>query len=126
MQTQTNVPTKFNLYIPDLDNHIVIDNGTGGVVVSASRDNFSENRKMCFIRHLSAEGYIPDRYKWFTEAEGDGFLGVKWIVRTPHPGNAGPGFFQRLRKRRNALFGFFFVVWLLCFVWAARHTYHGL
>jgi hypothetical protein len=127
MHTQISVPTKFNLYIPDLDNHILVENNAGDVVISATRDNFSENRKMFFIRHLSAEGYIPDRYKWFTEPAESGFFGVKWIVAAPsHKRKAGPGFFRKLCTRRNALFGFLLVVWLLCFVWAARHTCHGL
>jgi hypothetical protein len=32
---------------------------------------------MFFIRHLSAEGYIPDRHKCFHESPADGFSSVK-------------------------------------------------
>jgi hypothetical protein len=77
MQTQIAVPKRHNLYIADLDNHVRIENRADGVIISAIHDNFSNNRKMFFIRHLSAEGYIPDRHKCFHESPADGFSSVK-------------------------------------------------
>ena len=127
MRTHIATPERFQLYIPDLDNHVLIENSAGDVIISATRDNFSENRKMFFIRHLSAEGYIPDHYQWFTEPAKGGFSGVKWIA--PASADESEADFQLLRNlctRRNALYGCIFIIWLLCFVWAARHTYHGL
>jgi hypothetical protein len=127
MRTEIAVPEKVEFYIRDLDNHVLIENSAGGVVISATRDNFSDKRKTFFIRHLAAEGYIPDRYEWFSEPAGDGFFGVKWIARAASDGNQAG--FHSLRKwctRRNAWYGCFFIAWLLCFVWAVRHTSHGL
>jgi hypothetical protein len=126
MPTQIFVPERFKLYIPDLDNHVSIENRAGDVVIRATRDNFSGTRKMLFIRHLSAEGYIPDHYQWFTEPSMGGRSGVEWIA--PACSDESEAGFPSLRKlctRRNAIYGCFFVVWLVCFVWAA-YTYRGL
>ena len=104
MRTEIAVPEKVEFYIRDLDNHVLIENSAGGVVISATRDNFSDKRKTFFIRHLAAEGYIPDRYEWFSEPAGDGFFGVKWIARAASDGNQAG--FHSLRKwctRRNEI-----------------------
>jgi hypothetical protein len=75
MQMQIIVPKKFKSYVPDLDNHVQIENSAGGVVMSATRDNFSNNRKMFFIRQLSAKDHILDRYKCSLNRHGMDFLG---------------------------------------------------
>jgi hypothetical protein len=127
MPTQIAVPERFELYIPDLDNHVLIENSEDGVVISATRDNFSHKRKTFFIRHLATEGYIPDRYEWFPEPAEDGFFGVQWIARAASDNNqAGRHSLRKWWTRRNALYGGLFIVWFLCFVWAVRHTSHGL
>jgi hypothetical protein len=127
MDTQIAVPERFTIYVPDLDNHVRIENGAGGVVISATRDNFSDKRKTFFIRHLAAEGFIPDRYEWFSEPGENGFFGVKWIVGGISQGNEGG--FQNIRTwrtRRNVVYGCLFIMWILCVVWTVRHTSHGL
>jgi hypothetical protein len=129
MRTQIAVTQKFELYVRDLDNHVLIENSAGGVVISATRDNFSDQRKTFFIRHLAAEGYIPDRYEWFSEPSADGFFGVKWITgasaseHEPLPRHP-----RKYCTPRNALYGCLAIVWLLFFVWAVHHTHtsHGL
>ena len=80
MRTQNELPHQSRPYIAELDNHILVENNAGGVVISATRDNFSDKRKAFFVRHLAAEGYILERYEWFSEPVEDGFLGVKWIA----------------------------------------------
>ena len=80
MHTQTALPEKVELYLPHLDSHILIQNNADGVVIRATRNNISGKQKEFLIRHLAAEGYIPDRYEWFFEPAGDGFFGVTWIA----------------------------------------------
>jgi hypothetical protein len=127
MTSPITVPEKAELYIPDLDNHVLIENNAGDVVIRATRNNISAERKECFIRHLAAEGYIPDRYGWFSEPVEDGFLGVKWIAGTLSEGKETVvSSIRRWRTRRNAWYGCLFVLWLIFFVWAARRTSHGL
>jgi hypothetical protein len=127
MQTQSTVPESYRLYIPDLDNHVLIETGAEGVVIRATRDNMSDRRKATFIRHLAAQGYIPERYRWFSEPAGDAYFGVKWMAGVSEDEKEGG--FPSLRKfctRRNALYGCLFIVWLVVFVWAARHTFPAI
>jgi hypothetical protein len=127
MRTQIAVPERFELYLPDLDNHLLIENSEGGVVISATRDNVSDKRKTFFIRYLAAEGYIPDRYEWFPEPSEDGFFGVKWIARAALDHNqAERHYLRKWWTHRNVRYGCISIVWMLCFVWALRHTSHGL
>jgi len=127
MHTETAISSRSELYIPDLDNDVVIENGVTGVVIRTTRDNFPERRKRAFIRHLAAEGYIPDYYEWFSEPAEEGFFGVKWIACGCTNRRATISrFLRRHCTRRNAFYGSLFLLWLLCCVWAARHTSHGL
>jgi hypothetical protein len=127
MRTQNELPHQSRHYISDLDNHVLIENSAYGVVISATRDNFTDKRKAFFIRHLAAEGYIPDRYEWFSEPAEDGFFGVKWIAgASTDDSKTGFFSFRKWYTSRNALYGCLFIIWLLCLVWAARHTSHGL
>jgi hypothetical protein len=127
MHAQNELPHPSKHYIPDLDNHVLIENRAYGVVISATRDNFTDKRKAFFIRHLAAEGYIPDRYEWFSEPAEEGFFTVKWIAAASSDQNQTG--FRSLGKwctRRNGLYGCLVIVWLLCFVWTVQHTSHGL
>jgi hypothetical protein len=127
MPTAVAIPGRFAFYVSDLDNHVLIENNPDGVVISATRDNFSDKRKSFFIRYLALEGYIPDRYQWFSEPSEDGSCGVRWNASVSHE-EKDAGFYslRKLCTRRNALYGCIFIVWLLCFVWGVRHTSHGL
>jgi len=127
MRTQIAVPERFELYIPDLDNHLLIENSEGGIVIRTTRDNLSEKRKTFFIRHLAAEGFIPDRYEWFPDPAEDGFFGVKWVADSASDDNqAGRHSLLKWWTRRNAWYGFLIILWLLCLVWAVQHNPHGL
>ena len=123
---QLAAPAKFRLYLPDLDNHVLIETSADGVVISATRDNFTNQRKKFFIRQLAAEGYIPDRYEWFSEPAEDGFFGVKWMAGVA-PAERQP-WLRKLRKwclHRNFRYGCLAVMWLIFFAWAVRHTSHS-
>src|ERR1700752_5138745 len=61
-------------------NFILVENGENGVVIRAACDNFSERRKSLFIKEISAEGFIPDIYQWFSDPDSGGFAGVRWII----------------------------------------------
>ena len=126
MRTIT-VPQIFDLHIPDLDNHLRVENNSDGVLIRASRDNFSERRKAALIRWLAAEGYIPDRYEWFAEMEGRGLGGLRWVIgAAPEAGRDGfaPG--QKWRRLRNYWYGFLALVWLAAVLYAGRHNAHIL
>jgi hypothetical protein len=98
MRTQIPVAETCELYIAALDNHFLIENNAGGVVVHASRDNVSERRKAALIRYFATEGYIPDRYEWFSEPQAEGFFGVRWVVDNSWSEND-PQIERRARRR---------------------------
>jgi hypothetical protein len=80
MPAQLATPERFELYISDLDNHILVENHGGPVLIHASRNNVSERRKASFVRYLAREGYIPDQYEWFCEPRPEEFCSVRWVV----------------------------------------------
>jgi len=76
MRAQQTQRTRFEFYFADLDNPILVEClADGGVLIRAVRDNVSDQRKASFIRHLAAEGFIPDAHQWMR-----GALGVKWTI----------------------------------------------
>jgi hypothetical protein len=63
----------FEFQFPDVDTRILVEDLEDGVVIRASRDSFSERRKLSFIRELAAEGFIADCFLWSCR-------GVRWLV----------------------------------------------
>ena len=74
------LPGKLELYHRVLDNLVQVKNCGGGVVVRLMRDNFSVPAKASFIRHLALEGFIPDRYQWYSGRDEFAALDVKWVI----------------------------------------------
>ena len=82
MATRVFQPQRTEFYQVFSDNLILVENQEGGVLIRAARQNFSERRKALFIRELAAEGFIPDRYQFFSDTDGFGFFGVRWVIDT--------------------------------------------
>ena len=70
----------FEFYFPERDTLLRVEEADGAVTIRATRDSFSDTRKSSFVRELAAEGFIPDNYQWFSQAEPGAFLGVHWLV----------------------------------------------
>ncbi len=62
---------------PQLDTVVAVENSADGVVIRASRNSFSADRKACFIRELAAEGFIGEEFgsHWWRDSGA-----VRWIV----------------------------------------------
>jgi hypothetical protein len=73
---------EYEFYFPEVDVHVRVESNSDEVLLRASSRNFSEKRKIFFIRHLAAEGFIPSRFGWFAECYETGFSGIRWIVDT--------------------------------------------
>jgi hypothetical protein len=73
-------PRRFEFVKEAPENRILVESGDDGVLVRASRNNFSSRRKCSFIREIAAEGFVPDYLQTLTESEMDGREGVRWIV----------------------------------------------
>jgi hypothetical protein len=80
MKTHAHEPRCFDFYVANLDTHVRVEESAGAVLVRASRNTFSEGRKLSFIRELAAEGFIADEYYWHPLAGRGAFHGARWQV----------------------------------------------
>lgn len=88
----------FEFYFPDVDTLVQVEVEVDEVTIRATRNNLSSRRKMLFVRHLAAEGFIADRYQWFSGADSD-WSHVRWLqdaswVRLPQAKIARTGKFM--------------------------------
>ncbi len=80
MKTHALEPRSFEFYFSSLDTLVLVENLAEEIVIRASRNTFSEERKACFLRELAAEGFIPDDYQWLAPVGPETFQGVRWLV----------------------------------------------
>ncbi|EEF62838.1 hypothetical protein [Pedosphaera parvula] len=80
MKTETCLPKRAEFYRRQPENHILVQNNKDDVLIRATHDNFSDQRKAAFIRELAAEGFIPDHYQWFSDPDASNYLGIRWVV----------------------------------------------
>ena len=80
MQTQQISHDRFEFQFPKLDTLILLENREHEIVIHATRDAFSEQRKLCFIHELAEEGFIPDSYRWFSSFASTSRLKVWWLI----------------------------------------------
>ncbi|HWD93420.1 MAG TPA: hypothetical protein VG938_13845 [Verrucomicrobiae bacterium] len=79
MRAQKVLARDFQFYFSDLDNIVLVEcREDESVIIRATKNNVSDQRKTSFIRKLAAEGFIPDQYQWFSGSTG-GSDGVLWI-----------------------------------------------
>jgi len=79
---QTNVvpPRCYEFYFPDVDTLVQVESSPEEVIIRASRNTFTEQRKRSFIHTLVAEGFIPEHYEWFSLAGSGLSRGARWLV----------------------------------------------
>jgi hypothetical protein len=72
----------FEFCFIELDYTLVrVEESAGEVTIRATANTFSDQRKVCFIRELAAEGFIPDDYRWFSLTGPETYTrGVRWLV----------------------------------------------
>ncbi len=71
---------KYEFYHDQPYNLLLVEQNDDGVVIRAAWDNFSERRKTFFIKQIAAEGFIPDRYQWFSNFDENGYTGIRWVI----------------------------------------------
>jgi len=74
------VPQKAELSLRNPENLILVENSEDSVVIRAARDNFSERKKVCFIRYLAAEGFISDEFQGFGKSGSRRTTSISWVV----------------------------------------------
>jgi hypothetical protein len=74
-------PRSYEFNFPQMGTRLQVEELGGEVTIRATRDTFSAQRKMSFIRELAAEGFIPDDFMWLSIADADTpGRGVVWLV----------------------------------------------
>lgn len=69
----------FEFYFRDLDTLVKVETpDPDTVIVRATRNTFSERRKVSFIRELAAEGFIPDGCQWYPLPAG--MPRIHWVI----------------------------------------------
>ncbi len=106
-------------------NLILVEQKEDGVVIRAAWDNFSDRRKAFFIKEIAAEGFIPDRYQWFSNFDENSYTGIRWVIDrswvTVHP--------EAVRKARKFMFWMLLLtgfLWLLLMIGLALPTRHPI
>src|SRR5438046_1359327 len=84
MRSEKLLSREYQFYLPDLDNSVLVQTiDEDNVIIRAARSNFPEQRKRAFIRRLSAEGFIPDRFQHFDGRVTD-CPGLTWVIDFSH------------------------------------------
>jgi hypothetical protein len=78
MSMETLLSRSFDFHFPTLDTAVRVEHQQSQIVLRATRATFSPMRKRLFIRHLAAEGFIPDLYLQFSDF--DEFPGISWSI----------------------------------------------
>ena len=107
-------PFQFTHHSPE--NALTVENYPGGVIICASRDNFSLRQRQLFIDYLATEGFIPDRYRsGSNQSDAATVVRVQWLVSTR---GSDAALQTATAARRTArfligLFAFVCLIWLL-------------
>jgi len=70
---------QFEFCFPTTDTLLLVQRLPHGVLIRATRDTFSECRKVSFIRELAAEGFIDDCYRLFSGFD-QSILPIRWCI----------------------------------------------
>jgi hypothetical protein len=80
VSAQFGCPQRFEFWIPNMNNHLLVENRAGIVVIRSSRNNLSSREKILITRHLALEGFIPEHHRFSTGSEPGSFSGLIWTV----------------------------------------------
>jgi len=115
------VPQKAELSLRNPENLILVENSEDSVVIRAARDNFSERKKVCFIRYLAAEGFISDEFQGFGKSGSRRTTSISWVV-DQDPLKCEPAQLQRADRFMIQLFISASALWLALMVFAFLHS----
>ena len=120
MRTKPAFREKLEFSMVRPDNRVSLEYQGERVVIRTMRDNFSLRDKSFFIRYLAAEGFIPETYQWFAEADSEWSSSVTWTVddaklRSGHSSN-------KALRQILGLVGCVALGWLLLMIFAFVHA----
>ena len=115
------VPEKATLSLRNPENLILVENSEDSVVIRAARDNFSERKKVCFIRYLAAEGFISDEFQGFGKSGSRRTTSISWVV-DQDPLKCESAQLKRADRFMIQLFISASALWLALMVFAFLHS----
>ena len=80
MKALVQTTRQFEFSLPNLDTLVLVEELDDKVTIRATKNSFSEPRKVQFIRELAAEGFISESYQSFTGLIEETWLHVRWLV----------------------------------------------
>jgi hypothetical protein len=86
--TMATTAHRFDFSFPHLETFVMVEKYGESVVIHATRDTFSAERKESFIRELAAEGFIQDDFRWFSMARWHDPRQVCWLIAEECPTSA--------------------------------------
>jgi hypothetical protein len=70
----------FEFQFASLDTLVQVENSSDGVIIRATRNTFSEARKISFIHELAAEGFVDDSFCAFSGFKTTSSVPIRWFV----------------------------------------------
>lgn len=71
---------RFEFCFPELDTLVEVEETGHEVVIRATRDVFSVERKRAFVRHLAHEGFVSEEHLWYPGPGQCPHGAVRWLV----------------------------------------------
>jgi hypothetical protein len=113
--------TQFSLSHPQ--NFLLIENQGDKVIIRAARDNLSPGAKVCFVRYLAAEGYIPGKYQWLVDNGAQFNSGLSWLFDDSWIAVPSGSAHRPLRQVIHVIF-YASLIWLALMSFAFLHSQH--
>lgn len=114
-------PNRTEFHVRSPDNIIVVENRGDRVFIEALEDNYSTRRKLFFVRHLAAEGYIPIRFERIGFADIEDSPDLLWTVgQTPCRKRLAPS--RASDRLMFRLFGLSLLLWIILTALAYRRV----
>lgn len=80
MKTTTDNSHRFEFSYPMLDTLVLVEENESEVVIRATRDTFTPERKAAFLRELVMEGFVSEKYRWANVSNELGSFHVRWLI----------------------------------------------
>jgi len=80
MKTNTHSDRSRDFYFADIDTMVLVEETESELIVRATRNTFTEQRKIRWIRELAAEGFISSTYGKFAGFDTPSWIPVRWRI----------------------------------------------
>ena len=111
MQTRNVAHERREFCFSNLDTLVRVEELDDTVIVRATRNTFSDQRKILFIHELAADGFITETYQWFSGFDTLSAPPVRWMVDASWP-ELDAGFRKQTNRLMISLLVVAILLWL--------------